>query len=59
MSPASIWGEAPLAVARLHQLETGVDVTYRRITAEALAEESPEQFDVVTCLEMLEHGWPK
>ena len=48
-------GEAPLAVARLHQLETGVDVTYRQITAEALAEEMPGQFDVVTCLEMLEH----
>lgn len=48
-------GEAPLAVARLHQLETGVDVTYRQITAEALAQEMPEQFDVVTCLEMLEH----
>lgn len=48
-------GEAPLAVARLHQLETGADVTYRQITAEALAEEMPEQFDVVTCLEMLEH----
>ena len=48
-------GEAPLAVARLHRLETGVDVTYRQITAEALAEEMPGQFDVVTCLEMLEH----
>ena len=48
-------GEAPLAVARLHQLESGVEVTYRQITAEALAEEMPGQFDVVTCLEMLEH----
>ena len=48
-------GEAPLAVARLHQLESGVDVTYRQITAEDLAEEMPGQFDVVTCLEMLEH----
>ena len=48
-------GEAPLAVARLHQLESGVDVTYRQITAEELAEEMPGQFDVVTCLEMLEH----
>ena len=48
-------GEAPLAVARLHQLESGVEVEYRQITAEALAEEMPEQFDVVTCLEMLEH----
>jgi 2-polyprenyl-6-hydroxyphenyl methylase/3-demethylubiquinone-9 3-methyltransferase len=48
-------GEAPLAVARLHQLESGVSVDYRQITAEDLALELPEQFDVVTCLEMLEH----
>ena len=48
-------GEAPLAVAQLHQLESGVQVEYRQITAEALAEELPGQFDVVTCLEMLEH----
>ena len=48
-------GEAPLAVARLHQLESGVEVTYHQVTAEALAEEMPGQFDVVTCLEMLEH----
>ena len=48
-------GETPLSVARLHQLETGVDVDYRHSTAEALAEEMPGQFDVVTCMEMLEH----
>jgi len=48
-------GEAPLAVARLHQLESGVSVNYRQITAEALAAESTGAFDVVTCLEMLEH----
>ncbi|MBA1288798.1 bifunctional 2-polyprenyl-6-hydroxyphenol methylase/3-demethylubiquinol 3-O-methyltransferase UbiG [Pseudomonas japonica] len=48
-------GEAPLAVARLHQLESGVEVDYRQITAEALAEEAPGAYDVVTCLEMLEH----
>ena len=48
-------GEAPLAVARIHQLESQLDVDYRQITAEALATESPEQYDVVTCLEMLEH----
>jgi 2-polyprenyl-6-hydroxyphenyl methylase/3-demethylubiquinone-9 3-methyltransferase len=48
-------GEAPLAVARLHQLESGVEVEYRQSTAEALAEAEPESFDVVTCLEMLEH----
>lgn len=48
-------GEAPLAVARLHQLESGLQIDYRQITAEALAEELPGQFDVVTCMEMLEH----
>ncbi|AXY41481.1 bifunctional 2-polyprenyl-6-hydroxyphenol methylase/3-demethylubiquinol 3-O-methyltransferase UbiG [Halomonas sp. JS92-SW72] len=48
-------GEAPLAVARLHAEESGVEVDYRRISVEALAEEMPGEFDVVTCLEMLEH----
>ena len=48
-------GEAPLNVARLHALESGVSVTYRQIPVEELAEEMPGAFDVVTCLEMLEH----
>ncbi|WP_027329225.1 bifunctional 2-polyprenyl-6-hydroxyphenol methylase/3-demethylubiquinol 3-O-methyltransferase UbiG [Marinimicrobium agarilyticum] len=48
-------GEAPLGVARLHALESGLDIDYRQITAEDMAEESAGQFDVVTCLEMLEH----
>lgn len=48
-------GEAPLAVARLHGIESGVAVDYRCIAAEALAAEAPGTFDVVTCLEMLEH----
>jgi 2-polyprenyl-6-hydroxyphenyl methylase/3-demethylubiquinone-9 3-methyltransferase len=48
-------GEAPLMVAELHCLESGVEVTYRRVPAEGLAEERPESFDVVTCMEMLEH----
>ncbi|SCZ49244.1 bifunctional 2-polyprenyl-6-hydroxyphenol methylase/3-demethylubiquinol 3-O-methyltransferase UbiG [Thiohalomonas denitrificans] len=48
-------GEAPLSVARLHQLESGVKVEYRQITVEALAEEMPGAFDAVTCMEMLEH----
>jgi 2-polyprenyl-6-hydroxyphenyl methylase/3-demethylubiquinone-9 3-methyltransferase len=48
-------GEAPLAVARLHGLESGVAVDYRRIAVERLAAEAPTSFDVVTCLEMLEH----
>ncbi len=48
-------GEAPLSVARLHQMESGVSVDYRRATAEQLAGELPEHFDIVCCLEMLEH----
>lgn len=50
-------GEAPLAVARLHGLEAGVEVDYRQTTVEELAAD-PEltgAFDTVTCLEMLEH----
>lgn len=48
-------GAAPLAVARLHQLESGVSVDYRQITAEALADAQPGTFDVIACMEMLEH----
>jgi 2-polyprenyl-6-hydroxyphenyl methylase/3-demethylubiquinone-9 3-methyltransferase len=48
-------GETPLSVARLHALDSGVQVNYRKISAEDLAAEMPEQFDVVTCMEMLEH----
>lgn len=48
-------GEAPLAVAELHKLESGVEVNYRKITAEELAEQEAGQYDIVTCLEMLEH----
>ncbi len=44
-----------LKVARLHLLETGRQVEYLSIAAEALAEERPEVYDVVTCMEMLEH----
>lgn len=47
--------EGPLAVARLHQHESGAKVEYRQATAEELAAEAPASFDVVTCLEMLEH----
>ncbi|MFN3566799.1 MAG: bifunctional 2-polyprenyl-6-hydroxyphenol methylase/3-demethylubiquinol 3-O-methyltransferase UbiG [Burkholderiaceae bacterium] len=45
----------PLKVAELHALESGADVEYREISAEALAREQPGAFDVVTCMEMLEH----
>ena len=48
-------GEAPLSVAKLHLLESGESVEYMKITAEELAEQRPEHYDVVTCLEMLEH----
>ncbi len=44
-----------LNVARLHGLESGVQVEYRNISAEALAAERPAQYDIVTCMEMLEH----
>ncbi|MCE1240605.1 MAG: bifunctional 2-polyprenyl-6-hydroxyphenol methylase/3-demethylubiquinol 3-O-methyltransferase UbiG [Azonexaceae bacterium] len=47
--------EKPLGVARLHLLESGRQVDYRQIAAEQLADEMPGSFDVVTCLEMLEH----
>jgi len=47
--------EKPLAVAQLHLLESGRRVDYRLIAAEALAAEMPASFDVVTCMEMLEH----
>jgi 2-polyprenyl-6-hydroxyphenyl methylase/3-demethylubiquinone-9 3-methyltransferase len=48
-------GEKALGVARLHLLESRQKVDYRLISAEALAEELPASFDVVTCMEMLEH----
>ena len=47
--------DGPLAVARLHQLESGAEVTYEQSTAENFAAEHAGKFDVVTCLEMLEH----
>jgi 2-polyprenyl-6-hydroxyphenyl methylase / 3-demethylubiquinone-9 3-methyltransferase len=48
-------GEKALKVAQLHSLESGVAVDYQLISVEELAEKQPESFDVVTCLEMLEH----
>ena len=44
-----------LKVAQLHLLETGHSVDYRQISAEDLAIEQPHSFDVITCMEMLEH----
>ncbi len=47
--------EKPLAVAKLHQLESGVPARYELIAAEALAQREPAGYDLVTCMEMLEH----
>ena len=47
--------EAGLEVAKLHLLESGLDVNYQKITAEEFAESNAETFDIVTCMEMLEH----
>lgn len=44
-----------LKVAKLHLLESGNQVDYRKITVEMLAQELPNHFDIVTCMEMLEH----
>ncbi|MCK5718204.1 MAG: bifunctional 2-polyprenyl-6-hydroxyphenol methylase/3-demethylubiquinol 3-O-methyltransferase UbiG [Thiomargarita sp.] len=48
-------GEAALSVAKLHLYESELTVDYQQITVEQLAEEHPARFDVVTCMEMLEH----
>lgn len=47
--------EKPLAVARLHLLESGQQVEYLQVSAEELALKRPQSYDVVTCMEMLEH----
>lgn len=48
-------GEKPLKVAQMHLLESALEVEYRNITVEELAEECPGNFDMLTCMEMLEH----
>jgi 2-polyprenyl-6-hydroxyphenyl methylase/3-demethylubiquinone-9 3-methyltransferase len=48
-------GHAPLSVARLHLQESGLNVNYRELAAEELALTEPAAFDVVTCMEVLEH----
>ncbi len=48
-------GEKALSVAKLHQLESGAKIDYQYIAVEQLAAQQPESFDVVTCMEMLEH----
>lgn len=48
-------GEAPLGVARLHLFESKLNIDYQKTTVEEFAARRPDSFDVVTCLEMLEH----
>jgi 2-polyprenyl-6-hydroxyphenyl methylase/3-demethylubiquinone-9 3-methyltransferase len=48
-------GMAPLSAAKLHLRDSGLEIDYQRSTAERFADEHAERFDVVTCLEMLEH----
>jgi len=48
-------GDAPLGVAKLHQLESGLSIDYQKSTAEDFALKHANSFDIVTCLEMLEH----
>ena len=48
-------GQAPLSVAKLHALESGVTIDYQQKPVEQLAAEQPAHYDIVTCLEMLEH----
>lgn len=47
--------QASLSVAKLHLLESGLDIDYQLVSAEELAAKQPDHFDVITCLEMLEH----
>jgi 2-polyprenyl-6-hydroxyphenyl methylase / 3-demethylubiquinone-9 3-methyltransferase len=48
-------GDKPLKVAQLHLLESKLDVEYRKVEVERLARDQPHHYDVVTCMEMLEH----
>lgn len=48
-------GKAPLSVAKLHALESEVNIDYQQITAEEMAANQAGEFDAVTCMEMLEH----
>ncbi len=48
-------GKAPLSVAKLHAQESNIDIDYEMISAEDIAKREPASYDVVTCLEMLEH----
>jgi len=48
-------GKAPLSVARLHAMEEDLEIDYQQITAEQHAADNPVSYDIITCMEMLEH----
>lgn len=48
-------GAAPLAVAKIHAKEESLDIEYQAIAAEDIAQQEPSSYDIVTCMEMLEH----
>ena len=48
-------GKSPLSVARLHAMESELEIDYQQITAEEMAEKHAAEFDVITCMELLEH----
>ena len=48
-------GQGPIEIAKLHLHESALEIDYQQISAEDFATEYPEKFDVVTCMEMLEH----
>jgi 2-polyprenyl-6-hydroxyphenyl methylase/3-demethylubiquinone-9 3-methyltransferase len=48
-------GEMPLKIAKLHAMEAELNIDYQQLTVEEKAQQAPNSFDVVTCMEMLEH----
>jgi 2-polyprenyl-6-hydroxyphenyl methylase/3-demethylubiquinone-9 3-methyltransferase len=48
-------GQAPLSIARLHAIESDLNIDYQQITAEEMAQQKPAEFDVIICMEMHEH----
>ena len=48
-------GKAPLSIARLHAIESELNIDYQQATAEEMALQKPAEFDVISCMEMLEH----
>lgn len=48
-------GKAPLSIARLHAAESELEIDYQQTTAEQMAQQKPAKFDVISCMEMLEH----